>query len=120
MTITFDTTHVVRLPVTRAAMGFPTESDRGNAVLLLAHEMGSYARTAYQQAGYYYEGVRISSLDVQIFALLDELRAQWCPWPDRGFTLAVWPHALLGVLADRLIVQRLLAEEATASREEAQ
>jgi hypothetical protein len=118
--ITFEATHVVRLPVTRAAVGFPSEGDRGNAVLLLAHEMRPSTRRAYQQAGNLYEGVRISSLDEQIFALLEELQAQWCPWPDRGFTLAVWPHSRIGVLADRLIVQRLQALEASAGEAESQ
>ena len=124
-TITFETTHVVSLPVSRAEMGFPTEGDHGNAVLLLAREMSLSKRETYQHFGHLHEGVCISSLDEQIFALLDEARAQWCPWPDRGFTLAVWPHSRIGVLADRLIVQRLLVEEASeaepvVSREEAQ
>ena len=114
--ITFDTTYVIRLPVARAEMGFPSEGDRGNAVLLVAEDMGADARVAYQQVGCLHEGVCILSLEDQVFDLLDGLKAQWCPWPDRGFTLAVWPHERIGVLADRLLVQRLAGEEASATQ----
>jgi hypothetical protein len=48
-TITFETTHVCILPVSRHEMGFPSESDRGNVVLLLAEDLPARSRAAYAE-----------------------------------------------------------------------
>lgn len=109
LNLTFDSTQVLELPLTRQQLGFQEQGDRGNAVLLLAEEMQPAKRALYQQAGYVHEGVCISSCDPSIFALLEEMQLRWCPWPDRGFTLAVCAHERIGVLADQLVVQRLIA-----------
>jgi hypothetical protein len=62
------------------------------------------------------EGVLISALSEEIFTLLDELHLQWCPWPDKGCTLAVLAHRQIGVLTDHLLVQRLLLAEASTRK----
>jgi hypothetical protein len=109
LNLTFDSTQVLELPLTRQQLGFPQQGDRGNAVLLLAEEMHPAKRALYQQAGYVHEGVCLSSCDEAIFALLEQMQLRWCPWPERGFTLAVCAHDQIGVLADQLVVQRLTA-----------
>ena len=104
-----DALSVCDLPVSRAEMGFPKAGDRGNAVLLLTRDLRPETRAAYQQAGCVHEGVCIASCSQEVFVALEQLQLRYCPWPDQGFTLAVLEHARLGVLADRLVVSRLLA-----------
>jgi hypothetical protein len=104
--MTVDTIHVCDLPVSREELGFPREGDHGNAVLLIARDMRPAIRALYQQAGYIREGVCISCCTEEVFALLEQMHLRWCPWPDRGFTLAVLAHSQAGVLSDRLIISR--------------
>jgi hypothetical protein len=115
--MTIDTIHVCDLPVSREEMGFPKEGDRGNAVLLIASEMRPPTRAAYQQAGCIHEGICISSCTEEVFAALEQMHLRWCPWPDRDFTLAVLAHSQIGVLADKLIVSRLKARDASHTHE---
>ncbi len=105
---TIDSTYVCDIPVSREEMGFPKEGDRGNAVLLLAQEMRPVTRAAYQQAGCIHEGACIASCDEDVFTVLEQLQLRFCPWPDRGFTLVVLDHALLGRISDRLVVASLM------------
>lgn len=109
---TIDATYVCDLPVSRAEMGFPKEGDHGNAVLLLATEMRSQTRMAYQQAGHVHEGICIASCDEKVFATLEQLQLRYCPWPDRGFTLVVLDHGLMSMVADHMVVSRLTADVA--------
>ena len=109
--ITIDSTSICDLPVSREQMGFPKEGDRGNAVLLLSREMRPTSRAAYQQAGCIHEGACITSCDDAVLTVLEQLQLRYCPWPDRGFTLVVLDHALLGMIADRLVVASLMASE---------
>ncbi len=110
-TTTFETTHVMHLPISRQAFGFPQEGDRGNTVLLDARDCQQPGVLAvYRQAGHVHEGVQIASCDEEVYAILEQMQLTWCPWPDRGFTLVVLEHAQMGVLADRLVVQSLLEQ----------
>jgi hypothetical protein len=110
--ITIDPTYVCDIPVSREQVGFPKEGDRGNAVLLLADDMKPHTRAAYQQAGYVHEGIRIASCCEEVCAVLEQLQLRYCPWPDRGFTLAVLDHALMSMVADRIVVSWLTADDA--------
>src|SRR6516162_8542771 len=114
---TIDTAYICDLPIPRQEMGFPREGDRGNTVLLLAHEMRPAARAAYQQAGCIHEGACIGVCSEEVNALMEQMKLRWCPWPNRGFTLAILPHRQITVLADRLMVSRLLASEADQTLE---
>ena len=106
-----DSTYVCEIPVSREEMGFPREGDRGNAVLLQAQDMQPTPRAAYQQAGYIHEGACIDSCDDMVLTVLEQLQLRFCPWPDCGFTLVVLDHALLGMIADRLVVASLMAQD---------
>lgn len=103
-----DPIHVCDIPVSRQKMGFPKEGDRGNAILLVAQEMQPTTRALYWQAGYIHEGACIDSCDDAVLAVLEQMHLRYCPWPDRGFTLVVFDHALLGIIADRLVVASLM------------
>lgn len=109
-----DSTSVCDIPVSRQAWGFPKEGDRGNAVLLRAQDMQPQARAAYQQAGYLHEGACIDSCDDAVLTVLEQLQLRFCPWHDCGFTLVVLDHALLGMIADRLVVASLMAQDEEA------
>jgi len=107
--ITIDPIHICDLPISRPQAGFPEQEDRGNAVLLVAQDMQPAAQLLYQQAGCICEGVRIASCSLEVYAILEQMRLRWCPWPECGFTLAVLDHSRIGVLVDRLVLSRLNA-----------
>jgi len=107
--ITIDPMYVCDLPISRQEVGFPEQEDGGNAVLLVAQDMQPAAQLLYQQAGCICEGVRIASCSLDIYAILEQMRLRWCPWPEYGFTLAVLDHSRIGMVADRLVLSRLNA-----------
>lgn len=105
MTPTIETKEVIRYPLSRQDAGFPAEGDRGNAILLLADECSSdIALAELRKKRHIHAGLLICSCDEQVYEVLDQLRVRWCPWPERGFTLAIGgtevQSALLGQLID--------------------
>ena len=114
--ISIESVDICDLPITREQAGVSKEA-RGNAVLLVAQDLPAENRAAYNLAGCIREGGRIPSCDPAILDVLDALEVRYCPWPDKGCTLFVLDHALLGMVADQIVVARLMAEEAKESKE---
>lgn len=114
--ISIESVDICDLPITRSQAGVSKEA-RGNAVLLVAQDLPTENRATYDLAGCIREGGRIASCDKAILDVLDALEVRYCPWPDEGYTLFVLDHTLLGMVADRLVVSRLMAEEAKESKE---
>ena len=102
--LTIDPIQVCELPISRQQAGFSEQGDGANALLLIAQEVQPAAQVIYQQAGYISEGFCITCCSLEVYAILKQMQLRWCPWPDRGFTLAVLGHNRIGLLADRLMV----------------
>ncbi len=114
--ITIDPIQVCELPVSRQQLGLPEQEDLGNAVLLVAKEMQPTAQVVYQLIGCISEGICITCCSPEVYALLEQMQLRWCPWPDRGFTLAVLSHSQITMLADRLVLSQLRASDHDGER----
>lgn len=117
MMVSIEPVDVCDLPITREQAGVFKEGDRGNAVLLVAQDLPTENRAGYDLAGCICEGGCITSCDTAVLDVLDALEVRYCSWPDEGLTLFVLDHALLGMVADRIVVARLMAEEAKEGKE---
>src|SRR5438309_1831759 len=113
--ITIDPIHICDLPISRQQAGFSEQEDRGNAVLLVAQDIQPAAQLIYQQAGCIYEGVRIASCSLEVYAILEQMQLRWCSWPECGFTLVALDHSQIGILAERLVLLRLNAHPSDLS-----
>jgi len=109
--ITIDPIQVCELPVSHQQLGLSEQGDHGNAVLLVAKEMQPAAQVIYQSIGCISEGISLSCCSQEVYAILKQMQLRWCPWPDRGFTLAVLDHNQITVVADRLVISRLTASD---------
>src|SRR5436305_890734 len=109
--ITIDPIQVCELPISRQQLGFPEQGDDGNAVLLVATEMQPAAQVIYQLMGCISEGIALSCCTPEVSTLLEQMQLRWCPWPDRGLTLALLPHSQITILADRLVLCRHAASD---------